>query len=127
MSTPNDRDALAKAAATPPKPSALAKAAAATDDTRDALWAVRQRALDYLNSVWKGSKVCPICQTDDSWVLTNIALLPVRSGEVGTPQEASAYPLAPVSCTVCGYTFFLHEHWVREQGTPEYVRQEMEP
>jgi hypothetical protein len=122
MSTPPEApgSSLAKAAGAgrkDTKASDLAAAAAGADETKDPLWEFRERALNYLNSVWKGDSTCPVCKTD-TWYVANIAVLPIRRGDVGTPAGGDAFPLVPVTCETCGYTFFLNEQWVRADGTP---------
>jgi len=98
---------------------ALAEAAAGADETPDPdpLWDIRQRALDYLGSVWEGDSSCPICKSD-KWFIANVAVLPIRSGDIGTPAGSDAYPLVPVVCKVCGYTFLFNEQWARAGGPP---------
>jgi hypothetical protein len=66
---------------------------------------------------------CPICHTHD-WGIADVGLLSVRvdpneatfgGGEI---VERRAYPLVPVTCETCGYTYFINEKWVRAGGTP---------
>jgi len=106
MSTkpPSSHDALARALATQADPSQLA----------------RRKSLEYLRSVWKEElQGCPICGTND-WGVNDVANLPVREETMSFPLGTTrVYPLVPITCKKCGYTFFLNEKWVLAGGTPE--------
>lgn len=81
----------------------------------------RLRASEYLHQ-WPDAPdmECPICHNRE-WGISDAALLSVRVD----PTEATwgageqrAYPLVPVGCSTCGYTYFINEKWIRHNGPP---------
>jgi hypothetical protein len=89
--------------------------------------ALKVKALEYLLSVWPEEKqVCPICSGTD-WGVSDTAVIPRRGGAEITsgPDLTRVYPVVPVNCQTCGYTFFLNEKWVRAGGTPPDVRERL--
>jgi predicted nucleic-acid-binding Zn-ribbon protein len=88
----------------------------------------RKAAQDHLARVWTEteSKSCPICGHTD-WAINDVAELPVRNtrwfGLAGPDDEPGrAFPLVPVNCINCGYTFFINEKWVRIPDWAEAVK-----
>jgi predicted nucleic-acid-binding Zn-ribbon protein len=81
----------------------------------------RRAANAYLERVWPAERQhCPICNTTE-WGINNVAILPVRAGTdptSGVVDSNHVYPLVPVVCRTCGYTFFINEKWVLAGGTP---------
>jgi uncharacterized protein CbrC (UPF0167 family) len=100
----------------PPDPiSPLVAAAAARQTTEDPGFQQREAVKRHLDAIWTHDKLCPICGTDD-WIVDNIANLPVRSFhddllDLGIGSGTPVYPLCPVVCRTCGYTFFVNEKW----------------
>ncbi len=92
---------------------------AARSAQSDLSLAARRRALAYIDSVWPEDKqVCPICGTND-WGINDVANLPVRPEGVEVLLDTTkVYPLVPVTCKKCGYTFFINGKWVLAGGTP---------
>jgi hypothetical protein len=62
-----------------------------------------KKVIEYLEAKWIGLKSCPIC-TNSTWNAGQQASVPVGPGMVLGPH----YPLFPISCTTCGYTFFIN-------------------
>lgn len=81
--------------------------------------ALRDMVKRHLDAVWKGDNRCPICLTEE-WTINSASALPVRP----TPgsffmESAPIYPLCPISCNNCGFTFFINEKWPRgDKGRP---------
>ena len=73
---------------------------------------IRVRSLEYITSIGKQSKSCPLCGHDD-WSVGSVALVPMRQGDVGTPFSNCGCPFIPVTCTTCGYTILVHEGYAR--------------
>ena len=97
---------------TPPRPSPLANALAGGSPTTDDPNVGRRAAVKrHIDNVWKHDHRCPLCGNDD-WIIDNVANLTVRSTSVFEPERA--YPLAPIVCRVCGYTFFVNEKWAQQ-------------
>lgn len=101
-------------------------------DTRDVMPAEtlpeRQAALEWLAKVWEEDRQqCPICG-DGNWSISDVANLPVRPRRIVDEANPAAfitditaervYPLVPISCVTCGYTFFINEKWIRSGGAP---------
>jgi predicted nucleic-acid-binding Zn-ribbon protein len=81
-------------------------------DEQDVGFEKREAVKRYLDDVWKHDKRCPICGNDD-WLIDNVANIAVRPTTYLDLLER-AYPLAPVLCRVCGYTFFINEKWTTQ-------------
>jgi predicted nucleic-acid-binding Zn-ribbon protein len=101
----------------PPDPiSPIVAAASARQTTEDPGYRQREAVKRHLDVVWTQNKPCPICG-DDDWLVDNVANISVRP--LGFLEaEAKVYPLAPILCQTCGYTFFVNEKWTRDEGKP---------
>lgn len=78
----------------------------------------RKKITDWLNSNWKGKKLCPICQSNNWFILNNVwESREFHSGDfvVGGP----VLPLVSVMCNVCGYTLLFNAIAVGAVPRPE--------
>lgn len=67
----------------------------------------KQKAIESLEKLWIGSKVCPVC-LNSVWII-NDELLEIRRWEGGGLTIGSpVYPYLSVTCNKCGYTHFLN-------------------
>lgn len=67
----------------------------------------RNKIADWLNTRWKGEKLCPICRSNNWSILDNVwESRKFQSGTlvVGGP----VLPLVAIMCNVCGYTHFFN-------------------
>lgn len=64
----------------------------------------KQLVLAWLNRRWKGARPCPVCQ-EINWQIDDVGQLPTTSA---TTDGAQGYPLFPVTCQDCGYSFFIN-------------------
>ena len=100
----------------PPDPGDALLRAAAGATTDEVGFEKREAIKRHLDSKWTHAKQCPICGEDD-WLIDNVANVPVRPTSFLETGER-VYPLAPVVCRVCGYTFFVNEKWAGSSGGP---------
>ena len=95
----------------PPEDLLRALAAENTDPSPE-----QEATLAFLESKWIGDRHCPICKVDD-WQLQEVGNIPVRidpaAATWGIVEERRMYPLVPITCNNCGYTFFINEIWAR--------------
>jgi hypothetical protein len=73
-------------------------------DREDLNLARKERLLRWLSRHWSGSRPCPVCTAVD-WQIDDVGHLPTKSGPA---DRAQGYPLFPVTCQVCGYSFFIN-------------------
>ena len=68
---------------------------------------MEEKVAAWLEKHWKGDKTCAVCQSN-SWRIAPdpVEIRPYKRGgiEVGGP----VYPLASITCTVCGYTLLFN-------------------
>lgn len=83
------------------------------DPTEDPRETRRKLVQEHLGRVWKReNQTCPICGADD-WNINDAAAVPIRALGGTFFMETPIYPLAPIVCVNCGYTFFVNEKWAR--------------
>lgn len=67
----------------------------------------RDRAIAWISEKWK-QRYCPICG-ESSWTVDNV--VEVRQFEMGNiviGGDSTIFPLVPIVCDNCGYTFFIN-------------------
>lgn len=63
-------------------------------------------ALKWLKEKWKTPQTCPIC-TASNWTVGHVwEIRPYRGGNLHLGD--GVFPLSPISCLNCGYTFFMN-------------------
>lgn len=66
-----------------------------------------QKAMDWLDKHWRGSRICPVCQ-NNSWGISDevVEMRPFRGGSLIV--GGSIYPLFTVTCDTCGHTLLFN-------------------
>src|SRR4051794_33856340 len=82
----------------------------------------RRQASEYLKRFPGAEDMeCPVCHNRD-WGVSDVAMVNVRpnltTATWGVESSYRAYPLVPIGCATCGYTYFINEKWVRFGGPP---------
>jgi hypothetical protein len=62
-----------------------------------------QRALEWLNTYWSGSKQCPICESRGWTILDVVEVRPFTAD--GVNPAGHIYVMVPVMCNTCKYTW----------------------
>jgi hypothetical protein len=69
----------------------------------------QRRAIAIIESKWKGSHKCPICETE-SWIIGLLGATPRNAREDGGEgglDFGSIFPTVPIVCDNCGYTLLF--------------------
>ena len=86
------------------------------------------KAAKWINEQWKGSKRCPICESND-WIISDKAF-ELREYSGGNIVAGGAlYPLVCLTCKVCGYSMFFNaiiSNLVTKTNPPIHVKKEGE-
>ena len=94
------------------------------DNSEDELGRINNQraevALRWLKDMWKTPQICPICSVTN-WTVGNVLeLRPYNHGNLIIGGEV--FPISPVTCLNCGYTFFLNGIISKAVVNPEQVQ-----
>jgi len=69
-----------------------------------------RQMLEWLDEKWPQPRACPVCRsTDAGWDLGHIGEIRVfTGGGLVLGSGSRIYPMAPVMCKNCGYTFLVN-------------------
>ena len=69
----------------------------------------REKVVEWLNTQWKGNKVCPICK-NNAWTVSEkpAEVREFHGGSLVVGGSGSVYPLFLVTCNKCGYTVLFN-------------------
>ena len=59
-----------------------------------------------INSLWKGTKICPICE-EEKWNISDM-LYEIRQFGAGNEKKGKVIPAIVVTCKKCGNMTFLN-------------------
>lgn len=65
----------------------------------------RRKLIEWLDSKWKSTSGCPICEQKDKWVAGDIfELREFHGGGFKIGGGSTVVPVALITCSNCGYT-----------------------
>lgn len=79
------------------------------------------KTLEWLNEHWKKPWTCPVCQNSAWGVNQTFDLREYEGGNITIGGGAEVFPVTPVVCKTCGYTFFMNALMTGAAIPPKYM------
>lgn len=79
------------------------------------------KTLEWLNEHWKIPRTCPVCRNSTWGVNQTFELREYEGGSIVVGGGAEVFPVTPVVCKTCGYTFFMNALMTGAAIPPKYM------